>query len=73
MMNDIRRIRHSELFIQSRKCRNGLSGYLAWSSSQPSEDVLNATGVVHFMFDPTEDGAIAKLKLELDSLEKNAL
>ena len=72
-MNNLRRIRHGEWFIQSRMCRNGVPGYMAWASKKPiDDDIIGALEgePIYFIFDDTENGAIDKLKVMVDKFGK---
>jgi hypothetical protein len=63
-MNDVRRTRCGDWFIQSCKC-NKSDEFIAWASKCPSEDVLLAKDDVYFDFGNTENIAIEKIKQEV--------
>jgi hypothetical protein len=66
-MNDVIRIRFRGVFIQCRPGRNGVKGYIAWSSIIPSDDPIKAPDPVYFYFGKTANEAIDKVKKELET------
>lgn len=69
MIDDLRRIRHGDWFIQS--CASfRRKDFFAWSSKEPSTSAILAEGLVCFDFGDTEAEAIEKVIAELAELEE---